>query len=213
MAEVIPAILENTFEAIEAKIRKVENLVKWVQIDLEDGTLMPNVTLTDPLPFKELKTPVNLELHLMVKNPLKYVEAFYQAGFKRFYAQVEGENIDEYIEKCYSLGVETGLAIDGPTKLEKIHPFLDNIDGVLVMAIDAGFSGQPFRDDTIDKIKKIKDEFFDLPLSVDGAMNLQNASKVVAAGANRINSNSYIYHSGDIQSAIGNLKKLEGGVR
>lgn len=213
MAEVIPAILENNFEAIEKKIRLVENYVKWVQIDLEDGTLMPNATFTDPAPFTDLKTSVSLELHMMVRNPLKYVEQFAGVGFKRFYAHIEGEAVEEYIQACYRLGVEAGLAIDGPTPVENIKEYLDNIDAVLVMAIDAGFSGQPFREDTVEKIKQLKELQFDLPICVDGAMNAHNARKVVEAGATRINSNSFLFHSGHIQSAIEELKSLEGGIR
>lgn len=136
MVEVIPAILENNFAEIEKKIRSVENFVKWVQIDLLDGTLIDNNTFSDPAPFSKLETPLNLELHLMVKDPLRYLESFANAGFKRFYAHVEGDFVSEYINKCYQLGVAAGLAIDGPTPYEKLHPFLDSIDCVLVMAIE-----------------------------------------------------------------------------
>ena len=83
MTEVIPAILEKEFPEIEKKIHLVENLIAWVQIDLADNTLVPNTTFLDPAPFIGIKTNVNLELHLMVKNPLKYLEPFTTAGFKR----------------------------------------------------------------------------------------------------------------------------------
>ena len=208
MAEIIPAILEQDFPEIEKKIQLVEGLVNWVQLDLADNTLVPNTTFLDPAPFALLKTSSNLEAHLMVKDPLRYVENFSKNGFKRFYAHVEGDFIDEYIEKCYNLGVEVGLAIDGPTPFEKLHPFLDNIDCVLVMAIDAGFSGRPFRDDTIEKIKKIKEVDFTIPICVDGAMDEANAKKVIDAGATRINSNSYIFKSEDVKMTIEKLKVI-----
>ncbi len=208
MIEIIPAILENNFSEIEKKIRSVENLVDWVQIDLLDGTLMPNTTFADPNPFVALKTPVKLELHLMVKDPLRYLERFTKAGFKRFFAHVEGEYVEEYIEECNRLGVEVGLAIDGPTDFEKIHRYIINLDAVLVMAIDAGFSGRPFREDTIEKIRKIRDLDFEIPIAVDGAMNDVNAKKVIIAGATRINSNSFIFGSQDIKSAIESLRNL-----
>lgn len=153
---------------------------------------------------------INLELHLMVKDPLRYVERFADVGFKRFYAHVEGDYVDDYIALCYKLGVEVGLAIDGPTPLEKIEPYIDNVDCLLVMAIEAGESGRPYREETTDRIKRLRELDFEIPLAVDGAMDDINAKKVILAGANRINSNSYIFKSEnieDILEAINNLKK------
>jgi len=153
--------------------------------------------------------PLNFELHLMVKDPLRYLERFASVGFKRFYAHVEGDYVDEYIEKCNQLGVEAGLAIDGPTPFDRIHKYLDNLDCILVMAIEAGFSGRSFRDDTIEKIKKIREADLEIPISVDGAMIPENAKKVTTAGATRINSNSYIFQSPDVKIAIEKLKSIE----
>lgn len=208
MAQIIPAILEKDFPQIEKKIHLVAGLVDWVQIDIADNTLVPNTTFLDPAPFSGLKSPLNFELHMMVKDPLMYLERFTKAGFKRFFAHVEGDFIDEYIEKCYQLGVEVGLAIDGPTPFENIHKYLDNIDAVLVMAIEAGESGRPFREDAVEKIKKIREIDLEIPIAVDGAMNDINAAKVVAAGATRINSNSFIFGAPDVKIPIEKLKAI-----
>ncbi len=208
MIQVIPAILEKDFAEIEKKLKLVEGLVSWVQIDIADNTLVPNTTFLDPAPFSRLGTTLSLELHLMVKDPLRYLERFARVGFKRFFAHLEADFIEDYIASCYQLGVEVGLAIDGPTKVEKVLPFLDNIDAVLVMAIEAGFSGRPFRPDTVEKIKKIKEIDCGLPIAVDGAMDLENAKKVVLAGATRVCSHSYIFSSKDIKATVEKLKNL-----
>lgn len=217
MIEIIPAILENNFAEIEKKIRLLEEvnskntrekIISWVQIDLADGSLVPNTTFLDPAPFASLKTQLNFEAHLMVTDPLRYLERFAAAGFKRFYAHVEGTYTEEYIAQGYQLGVEVGLAIDGPTPYEKIHKYLDNIDCVLVMAIEAGFSGKLFRQDTIEKIKKIREADLEIPIAVDGAMNEENAGKVISAGATRICSNSNIFSATDIKASIEKLKCL-----
>ncbi|MCL4338529.1 hypothetical protein M1271_02475 [Patescibacteria group bacterium] len=206
--EVIPAILEKDFAEIEKKIRLVEGLVNWVQIDCANDTLVPNATFLDPAPFALLSTSIKLEAHLMVKDPLRFVENFAKAGFKRFFAHVEADYTDEFIEKCRQLGVEVGLAIDGPTPLEKIKGYMDKLDVVLVMAIKAGFSGQPYREETAERIKDLRMLDADIPIAVDGAMDDINAAKVVAAGATRINSNSFIFHSEDVKMAIDKLKML-----
>lgn len=213
MAEIIPAILENNFTEIERKIRLVEKSVDWVQIDIADSTLVPNSTFLDTTPFELLKTRLNLELHLMVSNPVQYLEPFFKAGFKRFYAHVEADYIEDYLVGCLKLGVEAGLAIDGPTPYEKIHKYLSDLDGVLVMAIEAGESGRPFREDTIAKISRIREADLEIPIAVDGAMNDINAAKVIAAGATRINSNSYIFSGENVQERINTLKNLVTTVR
>lgn len=208
MIDVIPAILEKTFEEIEAKVKRVEGLVSWVQIDIADGELVENTTFLEPDRFKDLKTSAKLELHMMVKDPLRYLERFAGVGFKRFFAHLEGAYLEEYIATCFKLGVEVGVAIDGPTPVEKLFPFLDTIDCVLVMAITAGFSGQPFREDTIQKIQAIRARDIEIPIAVDGSMNLQHATKVVHAGATRINSNSFIFQAENPEVAIAQLKNL-----
>lgn len=209
MIEVIPAILENSFEATEKKIRLVEGLVDWVQIDLLDASLMPNRTFADPGAFTGFKTSLKMELHMMVRDPLKFLDHYALNGFKRFYAHVEGDFLNDYIDECYQVGVEVGVAVDGPTPVESIRPYLDNIDCVLILAVDAGFSGRPFRNDAIDKVKWIRDRDPDIPVAVDGAMNDINAAKVVAAGATRINSNSWLFNSPDIKAAIEKLRNLK----
>lgn len=212
MIDVIPAILEiDTVEVIR-KIHLVETLVPWVQIDIADGKLVPNTVLPDPTVFSGLVTPVQRELHMMVTNPLTYLDSFVKVGFTRFYAHVEADDIEAFIEKANQYNVEVGLAIDGPTPIEKLRPYIDNIDAVLVMAIEAGFSGKPYREDTAQRIAAIHDWDIALPIAVDGAMNEENARKVVAAGATRICSNSYIFNAPDIRVPIATLRNLDNAL-
>ena len=208
MVEVIPSILEKEFSEIKNKIRAVEGLVEWAQIDIADGILVPNTTFYDPEAFKKLKTRVKLEAHMMVQDPVKYLKPLSEAGFKRFYAHIESGKAEDFIAEAYKYDCQVGLAIDGPTPYEKIKPYLDNIDAVLVMTIDAGFSGKPFREDTVAKIEKIREAFFDLPIACDGAMDNINAARVVAKGANIICSNSYLFKAPDIKANIEILRNL-----
>lgn len=207
MTVVVPAILEKDFSEIEKKVEKVKGLCDWIQIDIADNTLVPNSTFIDPVPFARF-THVNLELHMMVKNPLAYANKFIDAGFRRLIAHVEADNIEEFIALCEEKDVEVGLAVNGPTSIEKIKKYIEDVDVILIMAIDAGFSGKPFRPDTIEKIKWLHENFFDMPIEVDGAMDDVNAKKAVEAGASRINSNSYIFNSKDVKVAIETLKNL-----
>lgn len=209
MIEVIPSILEKDFAEIERKIKLIEPYCEWAQIDIADGELVPNTTFYDPEAFKKLKTKIKLEAHMMVKDPVKYLKPLSDAGFKRFYAHIESGKSEEFIEEAYKYDCQVGLAIDGPTHIDKIKEYLDNIDAVLVMTIDAGFSGKPFREDTLEKIKKIRELFFDLPIATDGAMDNVNAKRAVEAGATIICSNSYLFKAKEIKKNIEILKNLE----
>ena len=117
MIVVIPAILENNFQEIEKKVKAVEGMVEWVQIDFADGTLVPNSTFFSLGEFKKLKTTIKLEAHLMVKDPIKYLSQLNDSGFKRIYAHVESGQADQFINECYKYDCQVGLAIDGPTKI------------------------------------------------------------------------------------------------
>src|SRR3989344_6157398 len=209
MIEVVPSILEKDFAEIEKKIKMLEGLVEWAQIDIADGKLVPNTTFYDPAKYKSLATNIKLEAHMMVSDPVSYIKPLIDSGFKRFYAHIESGQADNFIAECNKHDCQIGLAIDGPTPYEKIQPYLDNIDAVLVMTIDAGFSGKPFRADTLLKIKKIREAFFDLPIATDGAMNDVNAKKAVKEGANIICSNSYIFAAADPKKSIETLRNLK----
>lgn len=213
--EIIPGILEQKFSAIEQKIRLIENLVSWVQIDVLDGTLFNNSCFHDPEPFADLDSSLKMEAHLMVKDPVRYVEPFFAAGFDRFIAHLEGfskegegkENVYDFILECQSLNAEIGLAIDLPTPVKEILPYLESIDQVLVMTIHTGRSGQPFQRSALKKIAAIRKINSKIPIEVDGGISPKTAPLVVAAGATRLAATSSIFGRGEVSQAIEELRK------
>ena len=96
MIEVIPAILEKEFSQVLKKMKIVEGSVEWVQIDIADGVLVPNTTFTDLSPFKAIQSPLKREIHLMVKDPVPFIEKSIDAGFKRLFAHVEADHTEEF---------------------------------------------------------------------------------------------------------------------
>lgn len=208
MIEIIPGIQEDSFSKIEEKIHLVEPYVDWVQIDITDKTLTSNESFRDPEPFKNLKTKLNFEVHLMVSDPVKATKSWYETGFKRLIAHVECNDPRDFIKECKSLGVEVSLAIDGPTPLEVIEPFLEGIDQVLVMMYKAGPSGQKFQTENLEKVKFIHENYPDLLIEVDGGINQETARWVKEAGATRLVSTSFLFwqNNGRIKEAIEDLK-------
>lgn len=207
MIDVIPGILEKEWSEIERRIKLALGHVEWVQIDVADNTLVPNETLKDFTQFTPYSQKLSLEAHLMVANPEKYIRPLVDAGFKRLIAHLEAADPRVFLDAARYEHVEVGIAIDGPTEIEQIEPYLEEIDCVLVMMIEAGFSGQEFGQENIEKIKAIHQGFPDLPIEVDGGINEQTAKLVKDAGATRLVSTSYLFKDpGKIVEAIERLK-------
>ena len=209
MVDVIPGILEKEWVSIEERVKIAEPFVEWVQIDVADNTLVPNTTFLDFSKFISLGSKPFLEGHLMVVNPEKYIKSMSDAGFKRLIAHVECHDPRIFLDQAKYEHVEVGVAIDGATELELAEPFLEEVDMVLVMTIEAGFSGQPFLIENLEKIKTIRENFPDLPIEVDGGINDQTAKLVIEAGATRLVSTSYLYR--DPQNIAKSIETLKHG--
>jgi ribulose-phosphate 3-epimerase len=212
MVDVIPGVLEKEWKPIEERLLLVAPYVEWVQIDIADNTLVPNTTLLDfsyfspPKLLRQLEH-LSFEAHLMVANPEKYIKPMADAGFKRLIAHVEAHDPRLFLEQAKFEHVEVGVAIDGSTELEQVEPFLEEVDVVLVMSIEAGFSGQSFMAETVEKIKTIHQSYPDLPIEVDGGINDQTAKIAVEAGATRLVSTSYLFKNPELMAqSIARLK-------
>lgn len=207
MIDIIPGILEKEWARIDERIKLVSSLVSWVQIDIADNTLVPNTTFLDfPLLPQSPLSP-QFEAHLMVANPEKYIRQLADAGFKRLIAHVECVDPRLFLDQVRFEHVEVGIAIDGPTELEQIEPFLEEIDCVLVMMIEAGFSGQELQPENLEKMKAIHQNFSDLPIEVDGGINEVTAKLVKDAGATRLVSTSYLFR--DPQRILDAIERLK----
>lgn len=208
--EVIPGLLEADLAAIGAKLKLVEPFVQWVQIDLADGDLVPNRSFSDVAALAQLHSPVNLELHLMVRHPVEFLVPGLEGGVKRFLAQVEGEEIDTFLKECRHYGVEAGLALGMRSPVEMVKPWLDRVDEILVMSVQEGFSGQNFQWEALGKILRIRRERPTLPIAVDGGINPQNAALAAMAGAQRLVATSAIFGHPPLEQAIRRLQNLRG---
>lgn len=208
VVDIIPGILEKEWVPIEEKLRLVSGTAEWVQVDFADNTLVPNETFFDISRFASISDTISLEAHLMVANPEKYIKSLVDSGFKRIIAHVESTDPREFLTQAEHEDVEVGLAVDGGTELEQIEPFLEEIDMVLVMTIEAGFSGQEFMIETVEKIKRIHEAFPDLPIEVDGGINEKTAKLVKDAGATRLVSTSFLFKDpAGISHAMERLKQ------
>ena len=156
MIEIIPSILTNDPKELADKLGICEGIVERVQIDIIDGVFASNKTI-DPSALFSLETELKLDFHLMVKEPINWVEKCVRAGADRIIAQIEMmENQVDYVGKVQEVGGGVGLAVDLKTEIENLDSvILTNLDVVLVMSVPAGFGGQKFDERALDKIKRL----------------------------------------------------------
>lgn len=193
MYEVLPGILEDSWEEIEQKIQKVAPFVKKIHIDLVDETFADKKNFFDPSPFAAYTRDTFFELHMMVKEPELYLEEWGAVGFRRFIGHVEQmSDQTSFVARCQDLG-EVGLALDIDTPVEAIAVDLSDLDNVLVMMCKAGSSGQKFQPGALDKVRKLIQMEELLPITVDGGITEKTIQDSFSAGAARFVSTSFLF--------------------
>lgn len=205
-----PSILSADFANLERDIKRVEEAgADWLHIDVMDGHFVPNITIGVPV-VKSIKkvASIPLDVHLMIENPEKYVEAFKEAGADIITFHFEAvEDVSAVVRLIKSFGMKAGLSIKPKTKAEEIFKFLPELDLLLVMTVEPGFGGQSFMHDCAQKITEIRQKAPDsLIIQVDGGINNVTGHVCTALGANSLVAGNYIYGSANIAQAIKSLK-------
>lgn len=196
--EVIPAINEIYFRQVEEKIKIAESFVApaggWIHLDVVDGFFAPNVTWGNPRELKEIKTPLNIEVHLMVEKPESKIETWLKAGAKRLIVHVEAFSDPSFIlDKAKLYGADVMVAINPNTSIDTMAPYLTNINFFQVLAVDPGIAGQKFQEKVLEKIKFLRERAPAAKIEVDGGINPETAKMVKDAGADMVASASYIF--------------------
>ena len=177
-----------------------------------DGHFVPNITFGAPVVkcIRKCSDKV-FDCHLMISDPLKYVDDFIKAGADIIDFHVESDSpIDETIDKIISGGCKAGLAVKPNTPVESVFPFLDRLSMVLIMTVEPGFGGQKFMGDMMKKIVALREECaergIDIDIQVDGGISESTAPKAVEAGANVLVAGSAIFGSPDPAKTIEALR-------
>ncbi|OGL77586.1 hypothetical protein A3E97_04895 [Candidatus Uhrbacteria bacterium RIFCSPHIGHO2_12_FULL_47_12] len=213
MPQIVPAFLVESEQQFEKQLRAVEHDCSLIQIDILDGTLFPHTSWFDPIAIGQLKTSVEIELHLMVENPIPIIEAFQKhvPTLKRAIVSAEMHRpigaVTSYIKDI--LGLEVGVAINPETPIKEIEEVLHTIDQLTVMGVHPGSMGQPFEGDAIlDKIKLTKHHRPDLCIEIDGGVTEQLIPSLLQAGVDRIVSGSVLFKSSNPAATLKQLNQL-----
>lgn len=211
MVKISPSILSADFSNLELEVKKIEKCkADMLHIDIMDGHFVNNITI-GPVVISSIrsKTVLLFDVHLMISNPCKYLDAFVASGADIITIHYESNsNVAETLIKIRQKGKLAGLALKPATRAEVILDFLDVVDLILVMTVEPGFGGQEFMVDMLPKIERVKEYIGNrkISLEVDGGLNNITSKKAISNGANIIVAGSYIFKSDDYKKQIDSLK-------
>ena len=195
-----PSILSADFRILGEQLRITEEAgAQYIHFDVMDGMFVPSISFGMPV-LSSIKgtTGQTMDVHLMVTDPIRYVEEFAKCGADIIPVHLEAcRDLSETLDKIHACGVKAGISIKPATPVEALLPYLDRAEMFLVMSVEPGFGGQAFIPESLDKIRKLRkllDER-NLPadLEVDGGIYPSNVAEVLEAGANVIVSGSGVF--------------------
>ena len=213
MATIIsPSILGGSFSNMEKTILEIHfSKAEYIHFDVMDGDFVPNLTF-GPQFISNLRSHSNkvFDVHLMIKRVQKFVDDYIKAGSDiiSFHIEIE-DDIRSLISKIKKNNVKCGIAIKPKTPWDKIEPYLDDIDQVIVMTVEPGFGGQVFMNDQINKIKKIseyiKSKNLNVKIEIDGGINYETGKTCIEVGANILVAGSFLFKQEDLIKATNSL--------
>lgn len=195
-----PSILAADFTELGKQMKMTEdNGAEYLHFDVMDGMFVPSISFGMPV-LKSIKKATNqiMDAHLMVQEPIRYIESFKEAGADYVTVHLEAcEDVHATLDKIRACGMKVGLSICPETPAESVREYLPKIDMLLVMSVHPGFGGQKFIPESLDKIRVIRgmitEEGLSVDIEVDGGIYLTNVREVLDAGANVIVAGSAVF--------------------
>jgi ribulose-phosphate 3-epimerase len=212
---VAPSVLASDFANLEREIKMInESQADWIHVDIMDGLFVPNISFGFPVVEaikRYAKKP--LDVHLMIVDPDRYVDAFHKAGADRICVHVEAcPHLHRNIQQIKALGCKAGVAINPHTSIGQLENIIAEIDQVCIMSVNPGFGAQKFIEHTYAKVTALKNMIVasksSALIEIDGGVNLTNAKKLLAAGADVLVAGNFVFSAANPKEIIAELKAI-----
>ena len=199
-----PSILAADFCELAEQIKLTEqNGAEFLHFDVMDGMFVPSISFGVPV-LQSIKKCTNqiMDVHLMIQEPIRYIESFVKAGADYITIHLEAcKDVHATITEIKKQGMKCGLSIKPKTPVKALIPYLDSIDMILIMSVEPGFGGQSFIPESLDKLREtrglIEEKGLDIDIQVDGGIYTSNVQEVLDAGANIVVAGSGVF-GGDV---------------
>ena len=207
-----PSFLSADFLNLERDVRMInDSRAEWLHLDIMDGVFVPNISYGFPV-VKAIRSATDkvLDVHLMIVQPERYIDAFADAGVDFLTVHAEAStHLHRTIQAIKARGMKAGVALNPHTPLCSVEEILNDVDMVLIMSVNPGYGGQKFIDNSFSKIVRLKEMMMDhgseAMIQVDGGVTLQNAARLFDSGCDVLVAGNTVFGSSDPKRTIDEL--------